>query len=557
MRVSAGTLAAVGRLILRPMSLEDCTALVRHRMATREARFLDLVSRHVYANPRSPYLALLRHAGCEEGDLRALVRDCGLEPALERLRDAGVYLSFEEFKGRTEVRRNGKTFVFREADFDTAGQVAGFEVRTSGTRSAGSAVTVGFDHLAGHRAAAYRLGLEALHTGDLPIVLWLFSRRATGLMWWLAMAHIGRPPVHWFYMAPPAYDGITPGHRMLFRWSQTVALLTGRRLPYPAHAPLEQPGRVLDAVVRAQARYGGCVVRTTSSAAARLTALAAERRRRLDGVTFIVGAEPLTPGKAEEIRAQGARVGAQYAFSEAGVVAVPCGRPEVPDDMHLLEDGFAMIQRRRAAPGGGELDAFMFTTLLPTASKIMLNVESDDFGDATRRRCGCLLDDLGLHRHLSTVRSFTKLTGEGMTVLGTDVVHILEEVLPREFGGRSIDYQLLEAEDEQHLTRLHLLVSPAVGAVDEARLRARFLEELRRRPGHAILWRQAESLRVVRREPVATRGGKLLPFHTLAWDQAALAAGAPALPGARATAREPRAAGDPPERIEVSGTPGS
>ncbi len=79
----------------------------------------------------------------------------------------------------------------------------------------------------------------------------------------------------------------------------------------------------------------------------------------------------------------------------------------------------------------------------------MLNVESDDFGEFTTRRCGCVFDELGLGHHFAYVRSFTKLTGEGATLLGTDCVRILEEVLPREFGGRSIDYQLLETEDER------------------------------------------------------------------------------------------------------------
>ena len=115
------------------------------------------------------------------------------------------------------------------------------------------------------------------------------------------------------------------------------------------------------------------------------------------------------------------------------------------------------------------------------------------------------------------------MTGEGVTVLGTECVRILEEVLPREFGGRSIDYQLLEVEDAGHLTRLHLVVSPSVGALDEQRLLARFVLELRSpstrgRPAPPM-WRQAETIKVVRHEPVTTASGKLLPFHTLAFSQ--------------------------------------
>jgi hypothetical protein len=184
--------------------------------------------------------------------------------------------------------------------------------------------------------------------------------------------------------------------------------------------------------------------------------------------------------------------------------------------MHFLEDGFAMILRRRPIAGAGEVNAFMFSSLLPSASKIMLNVESDDFGEVIERRCGCLWDDLGLRRHLAYVRSFTKLTGEGMTVLGTETIKILEEVLPREFGGASVDYQLLEAEDDQNLTRLFLIISPVVGQIDEQRAATRFREELEKGSGRIGLWEGTGTILPVRRYPITTPAGKILPFYTQA-----------------------------------------
>jgi phenylacetate-coenzyme A ligase PaaK-like adenylate-forming protein len=256
---------------------------------------------------------------------------------------------------------------------------------------------------------------------------------------------------------------------------------------------------------------------TTPSAAVRLAALAARWGVELDGVSILAGMEPLTPGKAAEVKARGARIGSIYGLTEAGIAAVPCGDPVEPDDMHLAMHDLALIPHRRSYGEVEALDAFMLTSLTSTPPKVLLNVETDDFGTLARRRCGCPLDDLGLHAHLSSVRSFTKLTGEGSTILGTDCVRILEEVLPREFGGRSIDYQLLEEEDEAHLTRLNLLVSPDVGAVDEGGIRQRFIEEVRARTAqHLRMWRQAETIRVMRRYPVATPRGKILPFHTQA-----------------------------------------
>src|SRR3970282_2256616 len=154
-----------------------------------------------------------------------------------------------------------------------------------------------------------------------------------------------------------------------------------------------------------------------------------------------------------------------------------------------------------------------------------------DLSMVETRHCGCPLDELGLHQHLTYLRSCTKLTGEGSTILGTDCVRVLEEVLPREFGGRSIDYQLLEFEDADPLTRLILLVSPEVGPVDERRVLERFISEVRATTSRELrIWRQGETVQLTRRHPVATPRGKVLPFHTQAL-AAFLGAGAPGAAG--------------------------
>jgi hypothetical protein len=277
------------------------------------------------------------------------------------------------------------------------------------------------------------------------------------------------------------------------------------------------------------------MVVTTPSAATRLAMQAELRGTDLQRVALLVGAEPLTPGKNADITRMGARVGVRYNFTEAGAVGCPCGHPATFDDVHLMMDAFALVRRRREF-NGGAADAFVFTSLLPTSPKLLFNAESDDFGDVTERSCGCIWDQLGMRVHISNIRSFSKLTGEGMTLLGTDVVRVIEEVLPQTFGGRSIDYQLVEVEDEQRITRLHLIVNPSVGPVDDARVIETFIEGLRT-PGQPRsfflppLWEQAGTIKVVRREPIVTAGGKLLPFHTQA---------SPALRAATGAAEERR-----------------
>jgi hypothetical protein len=56
-----------------------------------------------------------------------------------------------------------------------------------------------------------------------------------------------------------------------------------------------------------------------------------------------------------------------------------------------------------------------------------------------------------------------------------------------------------------------------VGPVDEAALRQTFLDELGRDGGYAPLaagiWRRAGTVVVRREMPIATKAGKILPFH--------------------------------------------
>jgi hypothetical protein len=148
---------------------------------------------------------------------------------------------------------------------------------------------------------------------------------------------------------------------------------------------------------------------------------------------------------------------------------------------------------------------------------VLFNVESGDYGVMESRSCGCYFDQLGFTDHIYNIRSFDKLTGQGMTFLGTDLLRIIEEVLPTEFGGTSTDYQMVEEEDEAGHTRLSIVVSPEVGAIDETELIKIILAELRKGKDSQRMmvevWSQAKTLRVKRMRPVITARGKLLPLH--------------------------------------------
>src|SRR3989304_1700231 len=100
------------------LPLEEAKAIVKKRLEEREMNFLRLVKKGIYGYPKSPYLPLLKLAGCEFGDMEKMVKDKALEGTLLALREAGVYVTFEEFKGREPIVRSGKVIPVCIHDFD-------------------------------------------------------------------------------------------------------------------------------------------------------------------------------------------------------------------------------------------------------------------------------------------------------------------------------------------------------------------------------------------------------------------------------------------------------
>ena len=269
-------------------------------------------------------------------------------------------------------------------------------------------------------------------------------------------------------------------------------------------------------VANALNRSGAALLRTRVGAA--IEVVKAARREKLDltGATFWVSGEPVTDTRAAEIASAGARLIVVYHTSEIGGVAQSCVFPSWPDDMHLNIDIVAMIRHQREY-NGMTVEPFLFTSLHPLARKVLVNVETDDCGEIEERACGCFLEEVGLTTHIHHIRSFSKLTTQGRNVLGSDMVRILEEVLPARFGGSPMDYQLLEEQGEDGTIGLSLLISPDVGEVEEAQVIDAVMGELREgRPAYQVtaeLWGQAETLSVERRRPIATWRGKVLPLH--------------------------------------------
>jgi len=506
------------RFLKEPLTLEQSRAIIRQRLADRDKSLLTIVKRAIYENENSPYLNLLKLAGCEYGDFERMVRIHGIEPTLRKLCDEGVYLSIEEFKGRKEAVRGGKTFRFNETDFDNPLMLRHLEFSSSGTRSAGTRTIFDFDYLAMGRAVYTITLLDAYGALNVPLAIWGSIMPGWGPRHALDHAKIGKPLTKWFSPVDSRSFNASIKDTLGTNYIVYMSNFWGVKTPTPEYVPMDEAWRVAQWIADTINREGGCYISTNTSNAVRICQALKQRGLDINRTKFLVVAEPLTRKKRQEIEASGANVCARYTFIEGGHVGQGCLNPAAPDDLHFLRDKLALIQHdREVVHAGVSVDAFLFTSLLLSAPKVLLNVESGDYGVIEDRSCGCYFDELGFTNHIYDIRSFDKLTSAGMTFLGTDLIRVIEEVLPAKFGGTSVDYQMVEEENEEGLTRISVIVSPEVGAIYEDELIQTVLHELGKGKDAqwmmAKVWSQARTLRLKRMRPLTTAGGKLLPLH--------------------------------------------
>ena len=501
------------------ITLEESKQVITDRLRHRNQNFLNLVKKGIYGNSRSPYLRLLKVAGCEFGDIELLVQQNGLEATLHKLLAAGVYIGWEEFKGKREVVRGGQHFQVRETDFDNPYLAGYYQGRSSGSRSAGTRTA--FDLKKVLEWAYYRLPMLVVgNAPDAPMALWMPGLPATsGISHLLRDWKVNKPIARWFSPVTEKQVRANLRDRLAARYIIYGSRLWGVKLAKPEYVSLQDAIKVAQWMVDTKKEFGSCSLTCFVSPAVRVCQAAIKGDLDIRGVHFFVGGEPLTEAKRQQIEATGAFVIPRYSLTEIGTVGCGCSNVTAVDDVHLLSDTVVIIQRERKVEHADiSVNAFLFTNLAPTAPKIMLNVETDDYGTMETRHCGCLLDELGLHQHLHTIRSYSKLTGSGMTILGSDFVRILEEILPGKYGGSATDYQLLEEEDARGQTHLSLIISPSVGEINNDDVIHTVLDEL----SHGIhggrlaagFWSQVNTLQIRRMYPLSS-SGKVMTLHLM------------------------------------------
>jgi len=504
LRLAIGLRASL-REIVTP---ETARSLVRRWVAERDARFLRNLERAVFGHRASPYRALFECAGCGLEDVAALVRRDGLEAALERLAAAGVFVTWEELKGRSPVVRGSRTYHFREDAFDSPLITTHYRVASGG--SSGLPVRVRVDLEEHAQAAPDWAVLFAAHGWCArPLVFWTATH--TGMAnRYLRCAKFGVPYVKWFAMAQMS----APLDRLRSAAVHGIARRAAG-LPAPEPAAVGQVARVADYLLSLLREGLLPVVNTSPSAAARLALEVRNRGLELEGVSFLLGAEPLTEARRTTIESCGARAVPTYGTSECGWIGAQFPGATVTDEVHVFRDAFAVIYGPAFEPRDGPARPLLFTNLRPAAPKVLVNAEIGDAAVIAPAATTGPAAELGYTVRLHTIRSFRKLTAWGATLAQADLFRVLEEALPAQIGGSLADYQLVELADERGLPCLVVRVSPALGDVDEGAVRAVFLAELRKLRTYygamAEVITQAGALRVERRVPVATGRGKVLP----------------------------------------------
>jgi hypothetical protein len=504
-----------------PLTLDEGRRIALDLQSRRGENFLRLMGMGVFGYPDSPYMRLMQHAGIAPEEVRAMIAKDGLETALRALYAAGVYVTYEEYKGRKPIVRGSLTLHVSPADFENPHTLEYYTTTTSGTTGAGTRISqdLEFQRMIG---VLQNLGYEAHGVYHVPTALWRgILPDGSGVNNTLKLAAFGHVPEAWF--SPNKAEPFKPGYLKYAVASYLLVVASrayGIPVAWPEYVPLDRAEVVARWAEKVLRKNGCCFIMTTASRGLRVGLAALKAGIDLTGTVFAIAGEPVTQARVDGILRAGGRVFTTYGTAEAGRIGMGCANPANLTDMHVFQGMFEVHSQPVETPGFSDpVPAICMTSLHPSSPFIFVNYLSDDYGVIEERDCGCSLGDLGLTQHIHSIFSYSKLTGEGVTLAGSEMLHMLEHILPEKFGGSLLDYQLEETEDAAGFIRMNLIISPRVEIHDEQAV----IDEMMRHFQHSdvggdvaqAMWRQANTIRIVRAEPVASERGKHVSIRKL------------------------------------------
>jgi len=492
---------------------------IKKTLEKREDNFLALAKAQVYDRADSPYLKLLQMVQCDYADLEQETRRHGLESTLEKLAREGVYVTSEEYKGKTPIVRGQLSLRVSPEDFTCVGSLPGFNAQSSGTKNPPVHSLVTLEWLR-TRALVMSVffsahNLLSCHHGIYDSIL----PGSAGINQLLIYSSIGTPPERWFARWLPYKSRY--GYNYL---NTQLIVLTGKmfgvNLPWPEFVNSTDVERnIVSWIQDNKRRRRPCAVTTSATNATRIAQAGRDIGVSLDGATFVCAGEPVTDTKRATIERSGAKITCRFSYGGSITVGMGCGNPLYTDEVHVNQYMLALVSHERRIAVDTPVRPMLCTTLSPAHSRFLINVENGDYGKLLRRDCGCALEKVGLTSHLYHIRSFEKFTSEEMVYYYGNLLDTFEKTFPSEFGGRIGDYQLVEAENGSGKATLTLRVHPRIGAVDDKTLLRRLNEELSKESGARAqefqnqVWQKAGVLRVSREIPYESSRGKVLPLY--------------------------------------------
>jgi hypothetical protein len=515
-RRAVGMARGLRALVREPVTVPAAEAVVTDEVARRGPRFLASLDRLVWPYPSSPTRRLLTHAGYEPADVARLVTDEGLVPALEHLRDAGVYVSYEEYHGRIDARRGSATFSFSPPDFFNSVQEADYLATTGGSRSTGTPVELSF---AWQRRQGVQRAIQFDRAGvrGAPTAIWLpVFPSAAGFGAVMKTTAGGNRPERWFSQVPVDLEGISSHKQLANKFLPALSALARAGLPSPRYVPTSDPEPVVRWLVDALHRNGVAALTGYASSLTAAARWASEHGIALDGVVAYPSSEPVTIGKLAAMRAAGMRPYPTYAFTPEGTMALSCDECD-DEEYHLWDHELAVIARRRTRGDDTEVDALLLTSLAAEAPRVLVNVENDDYGVVRPDvDCSCGLAALGLRTRISNIRGISKVVAAGISLDGEVFDRLVERELPDRVGGGAGDYQFVEREGSSGTT-MSLRVHPDVD-LNEEHLRDAVDAVLRTTDNGvlaAAVWERNGGLSIERSAPLVTKAGKTLSFERI------------------------------------------
>ncbi|MBI4212958.1 MAG: hypothetical protein HY534_01495 [Chloroflexi bacterium] len=188
---------------LLTLDIDPSEPLARLRVPfeNRKPNFLERVYDVAYASPQTPYGNLFARAGCQYEDVVSMVRKEGIEGTLQTLFRAGIYLTFEELRGTTAVRRGNLTLNVRPEHLVNP-RVAGGMLLQRGARGRVTGIRVDREAFRGY---ALPLAAYEIIRGSMDTVRGSWNEvSSTWLQRQVAGAVLGYPSERWFSQLDPS-----------------------------------------------------------------------------------------------------------------------------------------------------------------------------------------------------------------------------------------------------------------------------------------------------------------------------------------------------------------